>query len=50
LAKPTEIGSKYVNETYASLVEALGLSDSEDWDDVDDMLYNSPNYESGFDR
>lgn len=50
LAKPTELSTKYISETYNSLLEALGLSDSDEWEDIDDMLYDSPKYESGFDR
>jgi hypothetical protein len=50
LAKPTALAEKYISETYALLVEALGLSDSGEWEDVDEMFYDSPNYESGFDR
>jgi hypothetical protein len=48
LAKPTELATKYIEETYALLVEALGLSDSEEWESIDEMFDNSPNYESDF--
>jgi hypothetical protein len=50
LAKPTELATKYIEETYALLVEALGLTDSEEWESIDEMFDDSPNYESGFDR
>lgn len=46
LAKPTELATKYITETYALLVEALGLTDSEEWESIDEMFDNSPNYES----
>ena len=38
LAKPTEIGMKYVNETYALLCEALEIPDDIDWDSLETML------------
>ena len=37
LAKPTEIGVRYVEETYALLLESLELPDLE-WEMVDDMF------------
>jgi hypothetical protein len=48
LAKPTELATKYITETYSLLVEALGLTDSEEWESIDEMFDNSPNYESDF--
>ena len=38
LAKPTEIGIRFVEETYALLCEALELPDDIDWDSLDTML------------
>jgi hypothetical protein len=41
LAKPTEIGTKYVNETYALLVEALDISPDLEYDSLEDMFSES---------
>lgn len=38
LAKPTEIAEKYINESYSLLAESLGLSDTEIYGSLDDML------------
>jgi hypothetical protein len=38
LAKPTEIGVRYVEESYALLCEALELPDDIEWDSLDTML------------
>lgn len=38
IANPTEIASKYIDETYALLVEALGVSDKETYESIDQML------------
>ena len=40
LAKPTEIGTKYVSETYALLLESLDLPDIE-WQSLEDMFAES---------
>jgi hypothetical protein len=37
LAKPTEIGVRYVEETYALLLESLDLPDLE-WEGIDEMF------------
>lgn len=41
LAKPTEIAEKYVNESYELLAESLGVSGTEPFDSLDDMLDHS---------
>jgi hypothetical protein len=38
LAKPTEIGTKYVVETYALLIEALEIEDDPTFETLDDLL------------
>jgi hypothetical protein len=38
LAKPTEIGVRYVEETYALLLESLDLEDSDELDSIDTMF------------
>jgi hypothetical protein len=38
ICKPTEIATKYIDETYALLVEALGVSDKETYESIDQML------------
>lgn len=41
ICKPTEIASKYIEETYSLLIEALGASDSEVYESIDQMLGDS---------
>jgi hypothetical protein len=43
IALPTELSEKYINETYDLLVEALGVSDSETYETLEDMLADSTN-------
>jgi hypothetical protein len=38
ICQPTEIANKYIDETYALLVEALGVSDKETYESIDQML------------
>jgi hypothetical protein len=38
LAKPTEIGIRFVDETYSLLCEALDLPDDIEWDSLETML------------
>lgn len=40
LAKPTEIGTKYIFETYALLVERLDIEDKE-YESIDEMFSES---------
>jgi hypothetical protein len=37
LATPTGIAERYIDESYSLLLEALGLSDSEIFDSLEDM-------------
>lgn len=41
IANATEIASKYIDETYALLVEALGVSDKETYESLEQMLGES---------
>jgi hypothetical protein len=41
IAKETEIAEKYVNESYDLLAESLGVSDTEVFDSLEDMLDRS---------
>lgn len=41
IANPTEIAGKYIDETYSLLVEALGVSDKETYESLDQMLGES---------
>jgi hypothetical protein len=41
IAKETEIAEKYINETYELLAEALGVSDTTEFDSLEQMLDES---------
>ena len=41
IAKETEIAERYVNESYELLAESLGVSGTEPFDSLDDMLDQS---------
>jgi hypothetical protein len=41
IAKETEIAEKYINETYELLTEALGVSDTTDFESLEQMLDES---------
>jgi hypothetical protein len=41
LAKPTELATKYITETYALLVEALEIPPDYDYESLDDMFETS---------
>ena len=41
ICKPSELATKYIDETYALLVEALGVSDKETYESIDQMLGES---------
>jgi hypothetical protein len=41
LAKPTELATKYITETYALFCEALELPDDIEWQSLEDMLAES---------
>jgi hypothetical protein len=41
LAKPTELATKYITETYALLVEALDLNPDLEYESLDDMFSES---------
>ena len=41
IAKETEIAERYVNESYELLAESLGVSGTEPFDSLDDMLEQS---------
>lgn len=43
LAKPTGIAERYIEESYSLLLEALGLSDSDTFDSLEEMLDQSDN-------
>ncbi len=38
IVQPTEYAKQYVNETFQLFSEALGLQESEDWDNLNHML------------
>ena len=41
IAKETELAERYVNESYELLAESLGVSGTEPFDSLDDMLDQS---------
>ena len=41
IAKETELAERYVNESYELLAEALGVSGTEPFDSLEDMLEQS---------
>ena len=43
IALPNELSEKYINETYDLLVESLGVSDTETYDSLEQMLDESSN-------
>jgi hypothetical protein len=43
IAKETEIAEKFINESYELLAQALGVSDTEPFDSLDNMLEESDN-------
>jgi hypothetical protein len=43
LATPTGIAERYIEESYSLLLEALGLSDSQIFDSLEEMLAESDN-------
>lgn len=43
IAKETELAERYINESYELLVEALGVSETEEYESLDAMLEQSTN-------
>jgi hypothetical protein len=49
IAIQTEIGERYINETYELLAEAVGVSDKEEFDSFESMLAQSTNRDAWVD-
>jgi DNA-binding PucR family transcriptional regulator len=43
IAKETEIAERYINESYELLAESLGVSDTEEFENLEAMLEQSTN-------
>jgi membrane protease subunit (stomatin/prohibitin family) len=49
IAIQTEIGERYINETYELLAEAVGVSEKEEFDSFESMLAQSTNRDAWVD-